>query len=592
VDPSLENTALPSGAVVGVYTVQRLLHRTSDGYTYRVTDPSGLTSTMREFYPHLFALRAETGEVRARDPDDRTPLRFWLRTFLEREAILAKIGSLALPRTLALLEANGTGYLVQSGGDAYSLADLLADRGALAEAPLRRILVNTLAALDAAHSLGILHRRLTPACIALHPQTLAVQLRDFGTLRGPLRLKGHLVTTEGDPGYAAPEELAPTPNPTPAGDLYALAAIALKALTGTTLSANVTERPTNPVSSARAPCSPAFARALDWALDPTASGRPGSAAAWRATLTGGAAEVAAATAAEVPTPRRSNPLLPLAAAAVVVAAGGGWWAAHRPANLTSAATSPSENRVAARENTSSEADQPEAQANAATPQANASGSSIDRLALDLIARERRAQDAQAAQAAAQAAAKTKAAADARSPTPTPAAPQISNPATAPQPAPIRPEPSNPTPAAPRVAAATETPPVPAPSPAPIPPPTPSPRLAEASPPAATPTATVKPAESADARYQSDLRNYLNGIKRYPTGRDASLQRPSGTAEIAFELKRNGSLANAEVIRSSNSTLLDRHALATVRRGNYPPFPEGAFVGEGVHRFIVDLNFAP
>lgn len=98
--------------------------------------------------------------------------------------------------------------------------------------------------------------------------------------------------------------------------------------------------------------------------------------------------------------------------------------------------------------------------------------------------------------------------------------------------------------------------------------------------------------SEEAAYIAAIRGHLQKIKRYPSGREASQDRPAGTAHVRFTLRRDGVLLAAEIERSSGSMLLDSAALATVRRGNYPAFPEPVWVGKGQQEFSVILEFAP
>jgi protein TonB len=93
-------------------------------------------------------------------------------------------------------------------------------------------------------------------------------------------------------------------------------------------------------------------------------------------------------------------------------------------------------------------------------------------------------------------------------------------------------------------------------------------------------------------YVQNVRALLNANKRYPTGREASLQRPSGKAVVWFVLNRNGTLQEAGIEGSSNSILLDNAALSTVRRTSYTPWPEGSWPGQTQHRFTVTLDFVP
>jgi len=102
-----------------------------------------------------------------------------------------------------------------------------------------------------------------------------------------------------------------------------------------------------------------------------------------------------------------------------------------------------------------------------------------------------------------------------------------------------------------------------------------------------------PASAAvEAAYVTSVRALLNANKRYPTGREASLQRPSGKAVVWFVLNRNGTLQEAGIEGSSNSILLDNAALSTVRRTSYTPWPEGSWPGQSQHRFTVTLDFVP
>jgi protein TonB len=102
---------------------------------------------------------------------------------------------------------------------------------------------------------------------------------------------------------------------------------------------------------------------------------------------------------------------------------------------------------------------------------------------------------------------------------------------------------------------------------------------------------VAPA-SLENNYIASVRATLNANKRYPTGREASLQRPSGKVKVWFVLSRNGSLLEAGIDESSNSIILDNAALSTVRRIAYAPWPESAWPNLAQHKFTVTLDFVP
>jgi tetratricopeptide (TPR) repeat protein len=121
------------------------------------------------------------------------------------------------------------GWLVMELVEGESLRDVLA-KGPLEPALVRRVAEQVLAALDAAHAAGIIHRDVKPSNIVLQPSG-NVKLVDFGVAR----LVDMEVTRTGEnvgtPAYMAPEQIrggaidART-------DLYALGATLYELITG------------------------------------------------------------------------------------------------------------------------------------------------------------------------------------------------------------------------------------------------------------------------------------------------------------------------------------------------------------------------
>jgi periplasmic protein TonB len=153
-------------------------------------------------------------------------------------------------------------------------------------------------------------------------------------------------------------------------------------------------------------------------------------------------------------------------------------------------------------------------------------------------------------------------------------------------APITPAPIEP---AREVTAAAESP-----RPTPTPTHTPAPSLPTATPVQEAPKMAVQPpvSVSLENNYIVSVRATLNANKRYPTGREASLQRPSGKVKLWFVLARNGALQDAGIDESSNSIILDNAALSTLRRTTYAPWPEGSWASQSQHKFTVTLDFVP
>lgn len=98
------------------------------------------------------------------------------------------------------------------------------------------------------------------------------------------------------------------------------------------------------------------------------------------------------------------------------------------------------------------------------------------------------------------------------------------------------------------------------------------------------------ADAATSSYVESIRTSLNRGKRFPTGREISIDQPSGRSEVTFSLARSGKVTAAKVTKTSNSIPLDNMARSLVRRAKYPAFPATAFAGEATHSFVVAYDF--
>lgn len=102
---------------------------------------------------------------------------------------------------------------------------------------------------------------------------------------------------------------------------------------------------------------------------------------------------------------------------------------------------------------------------------------------------------------------------------------------------------------------------------------------------------TKETAGAQDAYLARILAYVQSRKKYPTSREASQQKPSGTTRAWVVLDRAGAVLEAGIERSSNSMLLDSEALKLLRLGAYPPFPAEAFLGKTSHRFYFDLEYS-
>jgi len=157
------------------------------------------------------------------------------------------------------------------------------------------------------------------------------------------------------------------------------------------------------------------------------------------------------------------------------------------------------------------------------------------------------------------------------------------------------------------------PPKPLPKPEPTPKPKPVPKPVVAKPTPTPPPVAAKPAPAAVAQaaptpappappkvdgqaleggYLKGLRNELDTYKQYPTGRQASLERPNGDVMVWLLVDRQGRVLDSGVQTPASSMLLNRAAANSLRRiKQVKPFPEQAFGGRNEQRFTATFNYS-
>jgi serine/threonine-protein kinase len=130
-------------------------------------------------------------------------------------------------------EADGYLYLVMELVEGPTLADRIESEGPFDPAVAARITADVLAALDAAHRSGIVHRDVKPANVLLAPNGTA-KLADFGiakrldTVAAGLTSPGQFF---GTPKYLAPEQVDGRPV-SAATDVYATGVVLFEMLAG------------------------------------------------------------------------------------------------------------------------------------------------------------------------------------------------------------------------------------------------------------------------------------------------------------------------------------------------------------------------
>ena len=145
------------------------------------------------------------------------------------------------PNAVSVLDfgvtATGVSYLVMELLEGRSLADEIEESGKLSPHRCMDIIEPVCAALEEAHSVGLLHRDLKPANIFLHHERgkEIIKVVDFGTAKfrddasaNNLTLQGTVI---GTPAYLAPERLANRPYDG-RSDVYSLGVMLYQMLCG------------------------------------------------------------------------------------------------------------------------------------------------------------------------------------------------------------------------------------------------------------------------------------------------------------------------------------------------------------------------
>ncbi|MBL8658306.1 MAG: right-handed parallel beta-helix repeat-containing protein [Rhodospirillales bacterium] len=208
-------------------------------------------------------------------------------SIIPKEAeVLTRLDHPAIVRLKQWGRGGGAAFLILDLVDAPDLEMVLRRRhGRLGVKEIKALLAALCSGVEAIHAAGCLHRDLKPANI-LVPDFSAPVIADFGAAVSLERAGGEIETWLTD-GYAAPEQYRADENEGPWTDLYALAAIAYRALVGSPpppASARLNGAWISPAVSVVGGDAMELAAAVDRALNLDPAKRPQSAEAWAAML--------------------------------------------------------------------------------------------------------------------------------------------------------------------------------------------------------------------------------------------------------------------------------------------------------------------
>ena len=282
--------ALPTGLKLEGYEIVRVLGVGGFGVTYLgFDDKLNMAVAIKEYLPSDLARRDSSQTVTPRSTKDTADFQWGLDRFLSEAQDLARFDHPNIIRVRRFFEAHGTAYIVMDYAEGKTLAALIEHQGPLTEARVKDILLPLMDGLDEVHRSDLLHRDIKPGNIIIKENGQPV-LIDFGAARQSTGARSRSMTAVLTPGYAPLEQYSTKGNQGAWTDIYALAAVAYRALTGITPEEATNRIKNDPlvpaVTAGKSQASSAFLKALDWALAVDEEERPQTIAAFRAALGG------------------------------------------------------------------------------------------------------------------------------------------------------------------------------------------------------------------------------------------------------------------------------------------------------------------
>ncbi len=299
--PTYRNS-LTLGSMLHEYRLDSVLGAGGFGMTYLGWDVNlEKHVAIKEYLPGDLAMRALDGSIVPVNTESEYNYKWGLERFVQEARTLARFSHPNIVRVNRYFEANGTSYMVMDYEAGESLYQYLKRSPAPDEAWLKRMLMPILDGLAAVHKAGFLHRDIKPSNVFIREDGSPVVI-DFGSARLATGGTSKSLTAIVTPGYAPIEQYAGDGNQGPWTDIYALAGVMFRAVTGENPPDAVKRMRQDTVPAALAKLGPRyderFLRAIEVGLALEEGVRPKSVHEWRDLFNGGAPATALNSAAQ------------------------------------------------------------------------------------------------------------------------------------------------------------------------------------------------------------------------------------------------------------------------------------------------------
>ena len=231
--PQTLSQALPPGTLLKEYSLLSVLGMGGFGITYLAADNYlHLKVAIKEYFPSSAVVRNQfSGAVALKSEQAQEEYAWGKDRFMREAQTLARFSHTNIVQVFRYFEGNGTCYMVMAYEEGQSLESALTDRARWDQQAMLGLLLPLLDGLESVHAAGFLHRDIKPANIVLRAKDGSPVLIDFGAARAPTSTDALTIVLSH--GYGPPEQYSRQGNQGPWTDIYALAGVLYRIVSGT-----------------------------------------------------------------------------------------------------------------------------------------------------------------------------------------------------------------------------------------------------------------------------------------------------------------------------------------------------------------------
>lgn len=225
------NYLIPGTKIMKRFLVGKVLETNGEGVSYLCYDAkTDKTVTLREFFPIGLCGRDKNGSVKVNDVSVEAFSK-GLKKFINIAEKLSDHPEItSVPGVVEFFEGNGTGYCIYESYESITLREfLLRNGGTLSWEQTATIIMPLLSTIRALHSIGIIHRGISPETIFIGRDG---KVRLSGICIDDVRTMNTSYVAQIFPGFAAVEQYGSIGDQGTWTDVYSIAATIYRVLVG------------------------------------------------------------------------------------------------------------------------------------------------------------------------------------------------------------------------------------------------------------------------------------------------------------------------------------------------------------------------